>query len=89
MAWQLAADKSIEAQGLALAETIATRANEGAKGKDTATLDTLARVWFMQSKRDQAIALQEKAVNLAEGDEKANLQKSLDSYKKGLLPKAD
>jgi len=71
MAWQLAADKSIEAQGLALAETIATRANEGAKGKDTATLDTLARVWFMQSKRDQAIALQEKAVNLAEGDEKA------------------
>ncbi len=89
LAWQIATDEAIGQRDLALAETIATRANVSAKGKDAATLDTLARVLFMRGKKDEAIELQTKAVQRAEGDLKANLQKTLDSYKKGEVPKAD
>ena len=89
LAWQIATDEKIEHRDLELAETIATRANEAAKGEDAAITDTLARVWFMRGKKDEAIKLQEKAVKLAEGDMRKSLLKILDSYKKGELPKAD
>jgi thiol-disulfide isomerase/thioredoxin len=89
LAWQIATDDQIEHRDLALAHTIATRANDAAKSKDPNILDTLARVLFLQGKKDEAIALQEKAVNLAEGSAKENLQSTLDSYKTGELPKAD
>jgi hypothetical protein len=40
----------------------------------------------MQGKKDDAIALQEKAIKMAESDEqKSSLQKSLDEYKSGEL----
>jgi hypothetical protein len=42
----------------------------------------------MNGKKSEAIEIQEKAVKLAEGDMKAELQKALDSYKEGKLPKA-
>ena len=89
VAWELATTEPVESRDLALAATIGTRANEAAKGKSAPILDTLARVLFMQGKKEQAIELQEKAVNLAEDPEKTYMQKSLDSYKKGELPKAD
>jgi thiol-disulfide isomerase/thioredoxin len=89
LAWQIATDKQIEKRDLELAQTIATRASEAAKGKDPAILDTVARVQFMRGKKDDAIATQEKAVMMAEGDAKDNLQRTLDSYKKGELPEAD
>jgi hypothetical protein len=43
----------------------------------------------MNGKKAQAIEAQEKAVKLAEGAAKAELQKTLDSYKEGKLPKPD
>jgi thiol-disulfide isomerase/thioredoxin len=90
LAWQIASDPTIEKRDLGLAETIATRANDAAKGKEPAVIDTLARILFMQGKKAEAIALQEKAVKLAEDDAmKTSLQKTLDSYKKGELPKLD
>jgi thiol-disulfide isomerase/thioredoxin len=90
LAWQMLTDKNIKQRDLVLAEKIALRANDAAKGKDANILDTLARARFMQGKKDEAIALQEKAVNMAESDEqKATLQKSLDEYKKGELSKAN
>ncbi len=89
LAWRIVTDPDIEQRDLDLAETIANRANAAAKGKDAGILDTLARVKFMQGKKEDAIALQEKAVKLAESDQQESLQKSLDSYKKGELPKAD
>jgi tetratricopeptide (TPR) repeat protein len=89
LAWRLVADKAIEQPDLALAETIATRANEAAKGESAPILDTLARVLFMEGKKEKAIELQQKAVSLAQGPEKTYMQQSLDSYKKGELPKAD
>jgi tetratricopeptide (TPR) repeat protein len=82
LAWQILTDKNIKQRDLALAEKIAVRGNDAAHGKDANILDTLARARFMQGKKDEAIALQEKAINMAESDEqKASLQKSLDEYK--------
>jgi hypothetical protein len=42
----------------------------------------------MQDKKEAAIELQAKAVELADGDMKADLKNTLASYKKGELPKA-
>ncbi len=89
LAWQIVSDDSLEQRDLNVAETLATRANDASNGKDAGIIDTLARVKFMQGKKDDAIALEEKAANLAEGRDKEALQKTLDSYKKGELPKVN
>jgi tetratricopeptide (TPR) repeat protein len=86
LAWKMLTDTNIKERNLALAEKIAMRANDAAQGKDANILDTLARARFMQGKKDDAIALQEKAIKMAESDEqKSSLQKSLDEYKSGEL----
>ena len=43
----------------------------------------------MQGNKEEAIALQEKALNLAETSQQPMYQKTLDSYKKGELPEAN
>jgi tetratricopeptide (TPR) repeat protein len=86
LAWVLATHKDIKKPDLELASKIATRANEASQGKDPQILDTLARVKFLQGKKEDAVALQEKAVKSAEGDMKDALQKTLDSYKAGKVP---
>ena len=86
LAWAMLMDKRIKQRDLALAGKIAMRANDAAEGKDANIIDTLARARFMQGKKDEAIALQEKAINMAESDEqKALLKKSLEEYKNGEL----
>jgi thiol-disulfide isomerase/thioredoxin len=86
LAWQILTDRRIKQRDLALAEKLAVRADEAAQSKDPNILDTLARASFMQGKKDEAIALQEKAINMAPSDEqKASLKKSLDEYKNGEL----
>jgi thiol-disulfide isomerase/thioredoxin len=89
LAWQIATDKNITQRDLKLAETIATRANDAAKGEDPAILDTLARVKFMRGQKEEAIALQEKAVKLAPSDQQGQYEKVLDSYKKGELAEVE
>ncbi len=88
LAWRIATDDRIKERDLAVAETIARRAVKASEEKDPGILDTLARVLFMEGKKEDAIALQEKAVGMADGDAKAQLQKALDSYKKGELAEA-
>ena len=89
LAWQIATDKKIKQRDLALAEMMATRANDATKGKDAAIIDTLARIRFIQGKKEEAITLQEKAVKLAGEDQKETFQQTLDDYKKGELSKGD
>jgi thiol-disulfide isomerase/thioredoxin len=89
LAWQLASHSNLKGAALETAAKIAARANELAGGKDSAILDTFARVTFMQGKQDKAIELEEKAVKLAEGEMKPQLEMTLESYKDGKLPKAD
>ena len=51
-------------------------------------IDTLARVRFRRDKKAEAVALQEKAVRLADEGAKANFEEVLASYKNGQLPPA-
>jgi predicted Zn-dependent protease len=86
LAWRILTDPQITERDLALAETIAIRANDAAKGKDANIIDTLARACFMNGKKAKAIELQEQAVKLAGGEAGAPLQKTLESYRQGKLP---
>jgi tetratricopeptide (TPR) repeat protein len=89
LAWQIASDDTIEQRDLNLAATIAARANEAAKGKDPGILDTQARILFMQGKKSEAIQMEEKALTIADDDQKKLLQKTIDSYREGKLPKVE
>jgi thiol-disulfide isomerase/thioredoxin len=89
LAWQILTDPRFKERDLALAEKIAVRANDAAKGKDANILDTLARACFMNGKKEKAIALQEDAVKLADADTKKTFQQTLDSYKQGKLPDSE
>lgn len=90
LAWQLLVDEDIRERDPDLAEKIAKRADAAAEGKDPLVLDTLARALFMNQKPQQAIKVQQQAVGLAtEGELKAGLQATLDSYKQGKLPPPD
>ena len=86
LAWFIAAQPGLEKRDLALAEKMAGRANQATQGKEPALLDTLARVQFMSGKTNEAVATEQKAVNLAEGAAKEQLQQSLTSYQQGKLP---
>ena len=89
LAWDLATNAMFEGKrNLALAEKCATASVKLASGTDkAASLDTLARIRFMQGKKDEAIKLQQEAVDGAADELKAELQATLDSLKKGILPK--
>jgi thiol-disulfide isomerase/thioredoxin/predicted negative regulator of RcsB-dependent stress response len=91
MAWMIATSPAIDEgkRDLAVAETLATRANAASKEENPTVLDTLGRVLFMRGKKDEAIAIAEKALKAAPEQAKEFLQKTLDSYKKGELPKDD
>lgn len=89
IAWDLATNPLFEKnRNLALAEKCATQALQITQENNPEILDTLARVRFMQGNKDGAIQLQERAIAKATYTTlKDELQSTLDSYKKGVLPK--
>jgi thiol-disulfide isomerase/thioredoxin len=89
IAWTLVTTKDLPKPDLALAEKMATSANDLAKNENPAYIDTLARIVFMKGDKEKAIELQKKAIGLAEDDLKEDLKDTLDSYKKGVLPVVD
>jgi hypothetical protein len=91
LAWMIVSDKSIEHPDLALALKLAQRATDGAKepSEKSMFMDTLARVKFMQGSKEEGIALEQKAMAMADDKYKDKFQKTLDSYKKGELPEAE
>jgi len=89
LAWIIVSRDGLEKRDLALAEKLAARASKAADGKDGSILDTLARAQFMNGKKSEAVETETKAVGLAEGKEKEELQKSLDSYQAGKLPEVN
>jgi hypothetical protein len=80
---------AIEPVGLSLAEKFAVRANQASKGKEAYVLATLARILFLEGKKEEAIQHQEEAVKAAEDNYKPSFQETLDSYRKGILPKLE
>lgn len=88
LAWMLVARPGLEKRDPALAETFAERANKATSGKDPAVLDTLARAQFMNGKKAQAIATEQKAVDLTETGRQDEMKATLKSYEEGKLPDA-
>jgi thiol-disulfide isomerase/thioredoxin len=86
LAWFIATQPGLEKRDLILAEKMAGRANQATQGKELGILDTLARVQFMSGKTNEAVATEQKAVNLAAGPVKEQLQHFLTSYQQGKLP---
>jgi len=86
IAWDLATDKGLKERDLDLAAKLAQRAVDLTKGEDPAFLDTQARIFFMQGKKDKAIEIETKALGVAKDDFKKIYQDSLDSYKADKLP---
>ena len=86
LAWVFATQPGLEKNDLALAEKIAVRANEAAQGKEAPVLDTLARIQFMNGKKTEAIATEQKAVDSAPDEEKNFYKKFLTNYQQGKLP---
>jgi hypothetical protein len=77
-------------RNLALAEKCAVQSVKLTKEAHSDKLDTLARLRWLQGRKEEAIRLQVKSVDQAEPDEmKAALQKTLDAMLKGVLPPAD
>jgi thiol-disulfide isomerase/thioredoxin len=86
LAWDMATGEQWKKRDLDLAEKIARRAVKASEEKEPNSIDTLARVLFLKGQKDEAIKLQEKAVNLSKGDAKKRFQDVLKSYKEGKLP---
>jgi thiol-disulfide isomerase/thioredoxin len=86
VAWQLAIQKGASKGLLEIAKKEGLRAVELSKGKDPDILDTMARVHFANGEKDEAVATEQKAIELAEEKAKSNYQKTLDAYKAGKLP---
>jgi thiol-disulfide isomerase/thioredoxin len=89
IAWTLVSRPGLEKRDTVLAEKIAGRANKAADGKDAAILDTLARAQFMNGKKTEAIATEEKAAAVAESAQQGPYKAALKSYQDGKLPSAE
>ena len=88
LAWALATASGMDPQGLALAERLAERAKTAANGKIAGILDTLARTQFMNGQTNEAVATEQKAVDVSPDQAKPYLQKFLADYQQGKLPDA-
>jgi thiol-disulfide isomerase/thioredoxin len=87
VAWSIASKlKDPSAEALEAASKAATKGVEKTKSEDAALLDTLARVQFMQGKKEDAVKTLEKAVSIAKDEQKEGMEKSLESYKADKLP---
>jgi tetratricopeptide (TPR) repeat protein len=86
MAWLIATQQGLEKRDTVLAEKMAERGNKALDGKDASALEVLARIQFMNGKKDAAIATEQKAVDVAPADAADPLKTNLQSYKDGKLP---
>ncbi len=91
IAWRLLTMKAFEGKrNLALAEKCAVQSVKLTREEHPDKLDTLARLRWLQGKKEEAIRLQIKSVDKAEaGEMREALQKTLDAMLKGVLPPAD
>lgn len=86
LARTLATQEEIKEPNVPLLQRLASRA-EASKEKNAFLLDTLARVKFIAGKRDEAVEMQQKAIDAADDDGmKSSMKKTLESYKEGKLP---
>lgn len=81
VAWIIATAPNVEPRNLDLALRASEKAVELSKWSDPTMIDTLARVHFVKGDIDKAIELETKAVEMASGSLKDELQTALDEFK--------
>ncbi len=88
IAWILATRVPRDKQKPELALRIAKQASSLRNDQDASTLDTVARVYYLQGNLEEAVAWQTKAVAAAPEGAKKQLQSTLDAYQAELTPNA-
>jgi thiol-disulfide isomerase/thioredoxin len=84
MAWTLLTDEKIKTRDLALALKLARSAFEASSGKDPGVLDTYARALFDNGQPAEAVAQQQRAIELTDDkSRKAEMEESLKRYQAG------
>jgi hypothetical protein len=87
VAWSILTDE-LAWRDLALAETMAAKAAELTQKKEASVLDTYARALAVNGKKDDAIAMQEKAIALCtDKAEQKTLRQHLKQIKAGKYDK--
>ena len=82
-AWSIMAQPGVIKRDRQLALRAIEAAYDGSGGKDAGILDTYARVLFELGRKEDAIEMQQRAVDLAEGHEmQKELKETLEKYKK-------
>jgi len=89
LAWTMLTSKDLKDPDTGVIEKIAVQASKAAQDKDASILDTLARAYWVNGKKDKAVETQAAAVKLAPEEQRDQLKKSLESYKEGKLPSVD
>ena len=88
LAWILATGVPGPGPDLDLALSAIKRAEELTESKNASILDTLGRVLFRKGNVDEAIAIQKRAVELADPRQMKVFQKSLQEFEAALTPAA-
>jgi Tfp pilus assembly protein PilF len=85
-AWDIMMRKNIDdaKRDYEIAVKVASKANTITKGKNSFILDTYAMALYKTGKYEEALAAQQKAVNLAPGCVRSQYRSRLETYKKGL-----
>jgi thiol-disulfide isomerase/thioredoxin len=86
LGWEIVSLPNLEQRNLDLATRLAERAIELSGGKDSDSLDTLARAQFMSGKTADAIETEQKAVQFSPQKRRDDFQKVLALYQQGKLP---
>ena len=89
IAWAILTDESVKQRDIPLAAQIAKQAAEDSEWKQAHIIDTYSRALFDLGKKDEAVKNQEKAVQVANETDKAQLERTLKAYKEGKLPNAE
>jgi len=90
IAWTIVTSDAVNDRCLGLAESMAERAVQLTKEQNAQELDTLARVQFMLGKKQEAIAIEEKAANIeSDSQQRVLFEKAMASYGAGVLPNAE
>ena len=88
VAWFVVDDPGVKTRDLDFALEVAGRANEITEGKDPAILDTFARVYYEKGDLINAIRVQKKAVQFAEGGPMSqSISETLKKYEDELAKK--
>lgn len=82
-AWTVLTDEGLKFRHLDLALKAAGRAHEGTNERDSAIADTYALALYKTGDKKKAITIQRKAIELADEDDREELQETLDRYLSG------